>query len=427
MKFVLASWGSRGDVEPYVTVGRELDRRGHNVRMAVAPEMVDFVESAGLAVVAYGPSMQTSFDVHRSWARVFRNFWRIQDLRRLSRELSDLVTQGWGDGTTTLLSLADGADLVLTSCVGFEHLAANIAEYYDIPLATLFTFPWRANGQLLSFLPAPLGRSAMTVYEWLSRGGAAKKIEQAQRRELGLPKATGPWPWRIAKRGSLEIQAYDEVCYPGLADEWAKWNGQRPPKRPFVGALTMELPTDTDEEIASWIAAGTPPICFGFGSIPVESAADTLAMISSACAQLGRRALICAAGTDFSGVSHFDHVKVVSVMNYAAALPACRAFVHHGGSGTTNAGLRAGVPALVLWTMPDQGAWGERVRRLKVGARRRFSTTTQESLVTDLRTILDPQYLTRARQLAARMTKPAESVAVAADLVENFARLKRVG
>ena len=93
----------------------------------------------------------------------------------------------------------------------------------------------------------------------------------------------------------------------------------------------MELPTDADDEVASWIAAGTAPIFFGFGSMPVESAADTLAMISAACAQLGERALVCSAGSDFSHVPHFENVKVVGTMNYAAAFPACRAVVHHGG------------------------------------------------------------------------------------------------
>ena len=242
----------------------------------------------------------------------------------------------------------------------------------------------RANGQLLPFLPAPLVRSAMTVFDWLG-WRVAKKLEDAQRRELGLPKATGPSPRRIAERGSLEIQAYDEVCFPGLAAEWAKWDG----RRPFVGALTMELPTDADEEVASWIAAGTPPIFFGFGSIPVESPADTLAMIGAACAQLGERALVCAGGSDFSDVPHFEHVKVVGAVNYAAVFPACRAVVHHGGAGTTAAGLRAGVPTLILWTGPDQPIWGARVKRLKVGTARRFSSTTQESLVADLRT--DPR------------------------------------
>jgi UDP:flavonoid glycosyltransferase YjiC (YdhE family) len=77
--------------------------------------------------------------------------------------------------------------------------------------------------------------------------------------------------------------------------------------------------------------------------------------------------------------------------------------------------------------LPDQSLWGARVKRLKVGTARRLSRTTRESLVADLCTILAPQYVTRAREIATRMTKPAESVAAAADLMENFARLRRVG
>ena len=93
-----------------------------------------------------------------------------------------------------------------------------------------------------------------------------------------------------------------------------------------------------------------PATVESLGSIPVESPADTIAMISAVCAQLGERALVCAAGTDFSHVPHFDHVKVVGAMNYAATFPACRAVVHHGGAGTTAVGLRAGVPTLILST-----------------------------------------------------------------------------
>jgi UDP:flavonoid glycosyltransferase YjiC (YdhE family) len=423
MKFVLACYGSRGDVEPCVAVGRELLRRGHDVRMAVPPDLVGFAEAAGLAAVAYGLATQAIADLHRNfWTCFFRNPWRIQDLARLEREAAEPIIRCWGEISTTLTSLVDGADLLITGLT-FEQPVANVAEYCDIPLAALHHTPLRANGQLLPFLPAPLTRSAITAYEWLHWRGV-KKLEDAQRRELGLPEATGPASRRIAERGSLEIQAYDEVCFPGLAAEWAKWDG----RRPFVGALTLELATDADEEAASWIAAGTPPIFFGFGSIRwVESPADTLAMIGAACARLGERALVCAGGTDFSRVPHFEHVKVVSAVNFAATFPACRAVVHHGGAGTTAAGLRAGVPMLILWTAPDQAIWAAQVKRLRVGTARRFSTTTQKSLVADLRRILAPQYVARAREISTRMTKPAESVAAAADLVENFARLRRVG
>jgi UDP:flavonoid glycosyltransferase YjiC (YdhE family) len=421
MKIVLAFYGTRGDVEPGVAVGRELLRRGHDVCMAVPPDLVGFGESAGLAAVAYGPDTQAWLEVTRNfWTRFFRNFWRVRELRRLLRESREPGTKCWAEMSTTLTSLADGADLLITG-LSYEELAANVAEHYDTALATLLWLPIRVNGQLLPYLPARLIRSAMTVYEWLVWRGV-KKVEDAQRRELGLPEATGPAPRRISDRGSLEIQAYDQVCFPGLAAEWAKWNGQRP----FVGTLTLEMPTDADEEVTSWIAAGTPPIFFGFGSIPVESPADTIAMIGAACARLGERALVGAGWSDFSNVPHFDHVKVVGAVNFATIFPACRAVVHHGGAGTTAAGLRAGVPTLILWMADVQLMWGAAIKRLKVGTARRFSTATEKSLVADLRTILAPQYVARAREIATRMNKPAESVAAAADLLENFASLHRI-
>ena len=417
MKFALACYGTRGDVEPSVAVGRELLRRGHDVCLAVPPELVGFAEAAGLATVAYGPELQAF--LHEDF---LRNFWTqvIRNPIRSLRELWEPIARYWGETSATLTSLADGADLLSTG-LNFEQAAANVAEYYDIPLIALHHFPMRANGQLVPSLPSPLVRSAGTLTEWLF-WRSTHKVEDTQRRELGLPKATGPSPRRIAERKSLEIQAYDEFCFPGLAAEWAKWDG----RRPFIGTLTMELTTDADDEVASWSAAGTPPICFATGSIPVESPADTVEMISAACAQLGERALVCFGGTDFSHLPHFDHVKVVGPVNYAATFPACRAVVHHGGSGTTAASLRAGIPTLILWSSADQPYWGNQLKRLKVGTARRFSTTTRESLVADLRRILAPQYAIRARELAPRMTTPAKSVAKAADLFEDAVRRKGV-
>jgi UDP:flavonoid glycosyltransferase YjiC (YdhE family) len=415
VKFALASYGTRGDIEPCTAVGRELLRRGHEVRLAVPPNLVGLVESAGLDAVPYGPDQQDGF-----WDTDFlAKFWNPREVRRRWLEVQDLLTQSWAEMSATLISLADGADLVFTG-PGFPGVAANAAEYYDLPLATMHFFPMRPNGQLAPSLPAPAVRSAMTVLDW-TQWRVTKKAEDAQRRQLGLTKAKGPAPQRMAARGALEIQAYDQACFPGLAAEWAKWNSQRP----FVGTLTMELTTEADDDVLSWIAAGTAPICFGFGSTAVESPANTIDMIGEACAQLGERALVCSGKTDFSDGPHFDHVKVAGAVNYAAIFPVCRAVVHHSGAGTTAAGLRAGVPTLSLWSMSDQKIWAAQVDRLKVGFARPFSSTTRESLVTDLRQILAPDYAARARELAARMTKPAEAVENAADLLEKFARTRR--
>lgn len=421
MKFVFASYGTRGDIEPSVVVGRELVRRGHDVCLAVPPDSVGFVEAAGLPAVPYGLDTRSWLDVYRNfWTSLFRSFWKVAHLRRLWREMWASSDQCWTQMNAELTSLADGADVMLAG-QAYQEPAANVAEYYDIPLITLHHVPMRPNGRLVTILPPAFGRAAMVAFDWLT-WRLNKKVEDAQRRELGLPKATRPSAHRIANRGSLEVQAYDEVCFPGLAAEWAKWDGLRP----FVGTLTMEQATSVDEEVTAWIAAGKPPICFGFGSMPVESPADTVRMIAEACAQLGERALVCAGYSDFSAAPAFDHVKVVGAVNYAAIFPACRAVVHHGGSGTTAASMRAGVPTLILSMDANQTLWGAQVKRLKVGTTRRFSATTRETLITDLRLILAPDCAGRARQLGAQMTKPAESTSRAADLVEDFARLRSI-
>jgi UDP:flavonoid glycosyltransferase YjiC (YdhE family) len=410
MKFAVASYGTRGDIEPCAALGRELQRRGHSVRIAVPPNLIGLVESAGLAAVAYGQR-----DSQQQLDKDFlHNSWKIRNPISLVREAMAPVTAGFAELGATLKPLADGVDLLLTGPL-YQEIAVNVAEYYDIPLVALHAFPMRPNGQIAfpARLPAPLVRSTMRTLDWLY-WRMTSGVEDAQRRDLGLPKATCPAPQRMLQRGSLEIQAYDALCFPGLA---AEWHG----RRPFAGALSLELATDTDNEVASWIAAGTPPIYFGFGSMPVGSLGDLVALIGAACAELGERALICARASAGSGLSDFDHVKVVAAVNHTAVFPTCRAVVHHGGSGTTAAGLRAGIPALALWITSDQPIWATQIKQLKVGLSRRFQSTTGETLVADLRQVLTPAYAIRAREIASRMSKPAESVASAADLVERTA------
>ncbi|MGY4711336.1 glycosyltransferase [Mycolicibacterium sp. CBM1] len=417
MKFVLATWGSRGDIEPSAAVGRELVRRGHDVSMAVPPDLVEFAKAAVPDTVGFGPNSRSVLDAHRDyWTCFFSSPWKVREMARARGKISGPLFQGWQDMSATLMSLADGADLIFTG-INFEDAAANVAEYHGIPLATLHYFPLRPNARVLPFLPAAVGRALVRAFWWAAWRGT-KKVEDTQRRELGLPKATHSAPRRITDRGSLEIQAYDESCFPGLAAEWA----DRERQRPFVGTLTLELGAETDDEVLAWIAKGKPPIFFGFGSIPVESPADTIAMIDAACTRLGERALVGAAATDFSTAPHSDRVKVVGLMNYATVFPACRAVVHHGGSSTTPIAMRAGVPQLILFWDLVHAVYGTAVKRLKVGTARRFSTVTETSLVADLSTILAPDYTARARDLATGMTEPAIAAKVAADRLEEHAR-----
>jgi UDP:flavonoid glycosyltransferase YjiC (YdhE family) len=89
--------------------------------------------------------------------------------------------------------------------------------------------------------------------------------------------------------------------------------------------------------------------------------------------------------------------------------------------------MRAGVPTLILWEGADQPIWAAQVKRLKIGSGRRFATTTRKSLTAELRSVLSRHHVMAAKDFATRMTKPADSVAAAADLLEGAARPAKAG
>ena len=200
MRFALTNWGTRGEIEPFVAVGGELVRRGREVRIAVAPELVDFVNAAGPQAVAYGPEFRAILGPHRDfWAEPFVGPWNVKRLHTLMCEYSEPLYECRGKVNATLMWITEGADLLLSG-MNFEDVAINICRRVlaNVPFATLHHFPLRANGQVLPFLPAPVGRATMTAFEWLAWRGP-KSFEDTQRRELGLPPATRPWPRRATE------------------------------------------------------------------------------------------------------------------------------------------------------------------------------------------------------------------------------------
>lgn len=409
MKYAIAVHGTRGDVEPAAAVGLELLRRGHDVRMAVPPNLVGFAEAAGLGAVAvYGPDSHAQLD-----ADIFRDRYTRNPVTVL-RQAREYVVAGWQEMSQQLVELAADSDLILTGTT-YQEVAGNVAEFYGIPLAALHYFPARPNTQMLP-VPLPLNvvRRVWPVGEWV-HWRILKPAEDEQRQTLGLPAAHTRAIRRMAERGALEIQAYDEVLFPGIAAELG-------PARPVVGSMSLQLPTEVDAAVSEWIEDGSPPIYFGFGSMPVDDPTGAIEMISDVCADLGERALICSGVLQIDpDAPRADHVTIVGSVNHAAVFPRCRAIVHHGGAGTTAASVRSGVPTLVLWVGADQPVWARQIARLGVGAQRRYSKTTAASLRDDLRTVLSQKCLRRAREVAVTMTPPQRSVATAADLLERAA------
>ena len=112
-------------------------------------------------------------------------------------------------------------------------------------------------------------------------------------------------------------------------------------------------------------------------------------------------------------------LAITGPVDHAAVFPLCRAAVHHGGAGTTAASIRAGLPTMVCWFSADQPFWGAALVRTGAGVSMKFSALNTDSLTERLATLLADRTASRAQELAASMTPPADAVRASADIVER--------
>lgn len=421
MRIVIAVSGTRGDVQPAVVLGAELRSRGHDVLMAVPPNLVSFAASAGLETTGFG---YDTFD-HMNSDLVRHGLRRGSVADRLGA-LRQLWNYGWDQMVRELTAAtADGVDVIVTG-VTTEQAALPLVERHGASLIALQHAPIRRNGVHspvpgTDAFPGPVLEAAWSMVDhlvWL----ATRRRENGLRTALGVPTAGSPLPYRIARYG-MEIQAYDPAFCPQLASRWGE-------RRPFCGFLDLDADlrarvdpsTRTDSAVLEWIAAGPPPVYVGFGSMPVSDPAALVTMVDSVCGRLGHRALVSVGWNESvtwppEGGDE-ETTMVTGSLDHSRIFPLCGAVVHHGGAGSTAAGIRAGRPTLVCSVSSDQPFWGARIADRGAGAATTLAGLDDESFESGLRRIMTDDCARAAQDLAAEMIGPAEARARAADLVE---------
>ncbi len=360
MKVLCVTIGSAGDVHPFVGIGIELARRGHDVTVVTNGHFRPLVESVGLRFIELGA------------AETYREGIKDPDLWHRTRGFKKVIT--WGvlplvkptyeiiarealPGGTVLV----GSTLSLGVRVAQEKLGLPTVMVHLAPsVFRSLVDPPRLPGLFMpKWLPMFLKRGLMSLGDNFVIDPIIGPSINPLLNELGLPPARGffnQW-WHSP----------DRVL--GLFPEWfapipSDWPAQlRLTGFPLYDEAGV---SPIDEGLAKFLDAGEPPIAFTAGTAMLHGQ-DFFRVSIAAARKLGRRALLLTRHPEQLPAELPEGVRHVHYAPFSALLPRCATLVHHGGIGTTSQALQAGVPQLIYEMAHDQPDNAARVMRLGVG------------------------------------------------------------
>jgi sterol 3beta-glucosyltransferase len=359
MQITIHAPGSRGDVQPYIALGKGLKDAGYAVRVLTTDDFQALTEEAGLAFCSIGENLQDRLQSDE-WRGVTEsgNFLKIlAKMREASAEQAAIFAR-------TIPALIEGSDLVIAGLGGVLG-SFSVAEMLHIPILPVFYVPFTPTraftAPLVPALPAALNKASFHITRqmfWQTQ----KTSDVIARRELGLPKPPFWGPFRALDEQRIPtLFGYSPSVLPHPAD----W----PDHITVTGYYFLDAAEDwtPPADLLTFLDAGDPPVYIGFGSMSSKNPEEAGRIALDALARSGQRGIIAAGWGGLSQTDLPDSVFMIDHMPHSWLFPRMAAVVHHGGAGTTAAGLRAGGPSIVVPFMGDQPFWGRRVFELGVG------------------------------------------------------------
>ena len=416
-RIVVASFGSLGDLHPYLALALELKRRGHRPVIATFDGYREAAEKAAVEFAPMRPAMAEFGDPATAMRRLLdprtgpeylvRHLFMphvrasYEDLDRVAMDADLIVSH----------PIAFAAPLVAEKCglAWASSVLAPLSLMSAIDPPVFGPAPWLQQIRKLGIAPYRL------VFGFMKRiAGSWEKPLRALRAELGIPSG------RLAQfegqySPALNLALFSRV----LAAPQADW----PLNTVVCGFPRYDgsiQDARTQAALDEFIAAGDPPLVFGLGSSAVMVAGEFWNHAIAAARRLGCRAILATGNLSKQFSDLPPTVTAFPYLPYSAVFPRAAAVVHSGGIGTLAQALAAGRPQLVVPVAFDQFDNAARAVRLGCARTLRFSKVTADTLAREIEALLaSPQYATRARTIGDDITRE-DGARAACDAIESL-------
>mmetsp|Transcript_55022 Transcript_55022/g.159293 ORF Transcript_55022/g.159293 Transcript_55022/m.159293 type:complete len:459 (-) Transcript_55022:168-1544(-) len=393
-RVAIMSYGSRGDVQPFVALGTRLLEEGTQVLVVTNVDQTDFVRSFGLEVAGTMSSCREGFEsVEFSQGIATGNFSAF--FARQFKEKAAKMPETSRMEYEAVRAFAP--DLIYATPLTYKN-ACQVSSALAVPMVLGSLFPAEAPLSNLGFRPFRPPEHP-TLIHW-------------------SPELTEVQPWQAASHlvtGFLVVGGQED--------------DQRVEDHVFGGA-------EARRKLESFLTAGEPPVYMGWGSMLVPP--ETACLAVRALKRAGLRGIVLGGWAKLSEEMLMGQPDEAELSAYAAAhvlfvqsaphewlLPRCAVTVHHGGAGTTAAALRAGVPTVVIPCGLDQPDNARVVERSGCGvALQQIASVTASGLAEALRRCVQDEAMRERCQDTAARLRSEDGLGIAAQAIAAFLEQK---
>ena len=369
MRVTIIAIGSRGDVQPYIALGVGFLAAGHTVYLATHEEFAPMAREYGMEWFPIGINPREMLESEAGYAMLASD----KNPFRFVQKLAELAEPSIVEFVKSTGRACEGAEAVVLSNLGmlcgFEAL-----ERLQVPYCGAFLQPSTPTGAVASvFFPdypkwLPFGRrvyNRLTHYAfsyllWICFG---RLINRLQVGRDAAPQSFLDALRREQWRTHPIYYGYSPSVIP-QPDDW-------PARFQVTGYWFLDAVAEYQPpaELLDFLSAGPPPVYVGFGSMRNRDPEAVTAIVVEALQRTGQRGMLNIGWGGLQKGEMPDNIFLIESAPHDWLFPRMAAVVHHGGAGTTAAGLRAGVPSILVPFCADQPYWGRRVVALGVGPR----------------------------------------------------------
>jgi sterol 3beta-glucosyltransferase len=422
MKVLIITFGSRGDVQPYIALGKGLRRSGHAVTICTCSSFESFITENGLD---YGYAaddlikLGTSIEGREAMEDTVGIFGTLKVMIKMMKQAKPINRQMLIDSWNAAQAVKP--DIILFNCKSLG--AVSIAEKLGIGAAMILLQPMIVPTVESPAIGLPNwklgGWYNKLTYKLVHLGYSAYKgmVNEFRRGSLGLdkfPKSTGLL-YSADSRPIPVLHCFSQHVVPRPSD----W-----PDNSYVTGYCFLNQSDEWEPSAglkAFFDEGRAPIYFGFGSMAGRNPQRLTRIIIEALKQTKMRGIIASGWGGLTPDELPDTIVEIEKAPHDWLFPRVAAVVHHGGAGTTAAGLRAGCPTIICPFFGDQPFWGRRIYELGVGSKPiPQKKLTVEKLCAAIREVTENQNIYQKAKALGEKIRNEDGIASAIGIIERY-------